>query len=324
MDYERLLCATGPYEGEILRASDRRHPHNIAWLHCVGSRQVIEGGNSYCSAVCCTYTQKQVILTKDHDGDARCTIFHNDIRSYGKDFERFYQRTEKLPEIRFFRSYTTIVKEDPETKNVTIRYSTPDEGVKEEEFDMVVLSVGLNPPHDFKGLANMFGIELNGHIDIPESVVTGCGAGAQCGEILDYRRGNLSKERIYPEERDVSKEEPRVGVYVCHCGANIGRIVNVPSTVDYALSLPNVVHAEESLFICSTEAAAMLAKDIRERGLNRVIVAACTPGRMSRYSGTPSGRRASTNITTTWRISGSIAPGSTRNKRKKPQRKHRI
>jgi heterodisulfide reductase subunit A len=304
MDYERLLCATGPYEGEILRASDRKHPHNIAWLHCVGSRQVIEGGNSYCSAVCCTYTQKQVILTKDHDADARCTIFHNDIRSYGKDFERFYQRTERLPGIRFVRSYTSIAREDPVTRNVFVRYSTPDDGVKEEEFDMVVLSVGLNPPRDFRDLAKIFVIELNPHgfcrvdpfnpmqtsrpgvfisgafqgpVDIPESVVTGCGAGSQTGELLDYRRGNLSKARVYPPERDVSREEPRVGVYVCHCGANIGRIVNVPSTVEYALGLPNVVHAEESLFICSTEAAAMLASDIKERGLNRVIVAACTP-----------------------------------------------
>ena len=304
MDYERLLCATGPYEGEILRASDKKHPHNIAWIHCVGSRQVIEGGNSYCSGVCCTYTQKQVILTKDHDADARCTIFHNDIRSYGKDFERFYQRTENLPGIRFIRSYTSIIKENPETGNVTIRYSTPDDGVKEEEFDMVVLSVGLNPPANVKDLADTFGIELNSHgfckinpvnpiettrpgifvsgafqgpMDIPESVLTASGAGSQCGELLSFRRGNLSKKRVYPTERDVSKEEPRIGVYVCHCGANIGRIVNVPSTVEYALSLPNVVHADESLFICSTEAAAMLAKDIEERGLNRVIVAACTP-----------------------------------------------
>jgi len=304
MDYERLLCATGPYEGEILRASDKKHPHKIAWLHCVGSRQVLPGGNSYCSAVCCTYTQKQVILTKDHDAGATCTIFHNDIRSYGKDFERFYQRTEKLPGIQFIRSYASVVREDPETKNVTVRYATFDDGVKEEEFDMVVLSVGLNPPTDNRGLAEKFGIELNengfckinpinsmettrpgifisgafqGPIDIPESVLTASGAGSQCGELLNYRRGNLARERVYPPERDVSQEEPKVGVYVCHCGANIGRIVDVPATVQYSLTLPNVVHAEESLFICSTEAAAMLAKDIEERGLNRVIVAACTP-----------------------------------------------
>lgn len=304
MDYERLLCATGPYEGEILRASNKKHPHKIAWIHCVGSRQVIPGGNSYCSGVCCTYTQKQVILTKDHDPEAECTIFHNDIRSYGKDFERFYQRAEKLPGIKFIRSYVSIGKEIPESKNVTIRYATAEEGVKEEEFDMVVLSVGLNPPKNNEKLSETFGIELNdqgfcqtnpfnpmettrpgvyisgafqGPIDIPESVVTASGAGAQCGEMLDYRRGNLSTERIYPEEKDVSQEEPRVGVYVCHCGANIGRIVNVPSAVEYAKTLPNVVHSDENLFICSTEAAATLAKDIKEKGLNRVVVAACTP-----------------------------------------------
>jgi heterodisulfide reductase subunit A len=304
LDYERLLCATGPYEGEIRRPSDGKHPKKIAWIHCVGSRQVIPGGNSYCSAVCCTYTQKQVILTKDHDAEAQCTIFHNDIRSFGKDFERFYQRAEKLPGIRFIRSYVSLGKESPESKNVTIKYSTTDDGVKEEEFDLVVLSVGLNPPADVKGLADKFGIELNsygfcktdpvnpmetsrpgifisgafqGPMDIPESVVTASGAGSQCGELLSYRRGKLARKRIYPAERDVSGEEPRVGVYVCHCGANIGRVVDVPSTVAYALTLPNVVHAQESLFICSTDAARQIADTIREKGLNRVVVAACTP-----------------------------------------------
>lgn len=304
LDYERLLCATGPFEGEILRTSNRKHPHKIAWIQCVGSRRVTPGDNSYCSAVCCTYAQKQVILTKDHDEWAECTIFHNDLRSYGKDFERFQQRTASLPNIRFIRSYASITREDPETKNVIIRYSTPDDGVKEEEFDMVVLSVGLAPPAEVDGLAETFGIELDSHgfcktnpmnpmettrpgifvsgafqcpMDIPESVLSASGAASQCGELLDYRRGKLARERVYPPERDASQEEPRIGVYVCHCGANIGRVVNVPETVQYSLSLPNVVHAQESLFICSTEAAAMLAKDIQERGLNRVIVAACTP-----------------------------------------------
>jgi heterodisulfide reductase subunit A len=306
MDYERLLCATGPYEGEILRASDRKHPHKIAWIQCIGSRQSNPqgDGNSYCSSVCCTYTQKQVILTKDHDAEAECTIFHNDIRSYGKDFERFFQRTEKLSGIRFFRSYVSVVKEDPQTKNVTVRYSTPDDGVQEEEFEMVVLSVGLNPPAEAKGLANKFGIELdthgfcetkevnpmattrpgvfisgafNGPTDIPESVFTASGAGAQVGELLDYRRGKLTEEKVFPPERDVSKEEPRIGVFVCHCGANIGRIVNVPSTVEYALTLPNVVYAQEQLFSCASNSAREITDITREKGLNRVVVAACSP-----------------------------------------------
>ncbi len=304
LDFERLLCATGPHEGEILRPSDKKHPHKIAWIHCVGSRQVIEGGNSYCSSVCCSYIQKQVILTKDHDAEAQATIFHNDIRSYGKDFERFYQRTEKLPGIEFIRSYVSIGREIPQTKNVTIKYSTTDEGVKEQEFDLVVLGVGLCPPRDATGLADQFGIQLNAHgfcktnpinpiettrpgifisgafsgpMDIPESVVTASGANALTGALLDYRRGKLAKDRIYPPERDVSEEEVRVGVFACHCGANIGRVVDVPGVVDYASSLKNVVHAEEGLFICSTDAAAQISKTIREKGLNRVVVAACTP-----------------------------------------------
>jgi heterodisulfide reductase subunit A len=304
MDYERLLCSTGPYAGEILRGSDRKHPHKIAWIQCVGSRRVTPGENSYCSAVCCTYTQKQAILTKDHDTEAQCTIFHNDIRSYGKDFERFYERTERLPGVRFIRSYTSIVREDPKTRNVTVRYSTNEDGVKEEEFDMVVLSVGLNPPADVKSIAGKFGIELNPHdfcritpvnpvstnrpgifvsggfqgpIDIPESVFSASGAGSKIGELLDHRRGKLSRERIYPAERDVSNEEPRIGVFVCHCGANIGRIVNVPETVEYCKTLPNVVHAQEQLFSCATNSAREITDMTKELGLNRVIVAACSP-----------------------------------------------
>jgi len=305
LDFERLLCATGPHEGEILRPSDKKHPHKMAWIHCVGSREVIPGGNSYCSAVCCSYIQKQVILAKDHDADIEATIFHNDIRSFGKDFERFYQRAEKLPGVRFIRSYVSLGKEIPETKNVTIRYATFEDGVKEEEFDLVVLGVGLNPPADVQKLADTFGIQLNPHgfcktnplnpmettrpgiyvsgafqgpMDIPESVVTASGAGALCGHLLGYRRGKLSRERIYPPERDVvSEEEVRVGVFVCHCGANIGRVVDVPSVVEYSSTLDNVVHAEEGLFVCSTDAAEQISNTIREKELNRVVVAACTP-----------------------------------------------
>jgi heterodisulfide reductase subunit A len=304
LDFERLLCSTGPYEGEILRASDGRHPQKMAWIQCVGSRRVTPGDNSYCSAVCCTYTQKQVILAKDHDDEAECTIFHNDIRSYGKDFEAYARRTEDLEGVRFIRSYANVVREDPETKNVVVRYSTPDEGVKEEEFDMVVLSVGLSAPEDREVISERFGIDLTGHgfcrveptnpmetsregvfvsgafqgpMDIPESVFSASGAGSQCGTLLNRRRGKLIRERVYPEERDVSGEEPRIGVFVCHCGANIGRVVDVPSTVEYALTLPNVVYAQEQLFSCATNSAQEITDMIREKDLNRVVVAACSP-----------------------------------------------
>ncbi|MBI2917743.1 MAG: CoB--CoM heterodisulfide reductase iron-sulfur subunit A family protein [Chloroflexi bacterium] len=304
LEFERLLCPTGPFEGEIRRPSDQQPPHRIAWIQCVGSRQVLPGGNSYCSAACCTYTQKQVILAKDHDAQIEATVFHNDIRSFGKDFERYFQRAESLPGVRFIRSYVSLGRELPQSKNVTIRYSTNGSGVKEEEFDLVVLSVGMNPPGNVQGLASRFGIELNSHgfcqtspanpmetsrpgvfvsgafqgpMDIPESVVTGSGASALCSQLLARRRGGLARDRVYPPERDASDEEPRVGVFVCHCGANIGRVVDVPAVVEYASTLDKVVHAQENLFACSTDAAREIADTIREKGLNRVVVAACTP-----------------------------------------------
>ena len=254
--------------------------------------------------MCCTYTQKQVILTKDHDAEAECTIFHNDIRSFGKDFERYFQRAEQLPGVEFIRSYASVAGEDPESGNIRVRYATPDEGVKETEFDMVVLSIGLNPPVDHQQMAGIYGIELNGHgfskaihtnpvktnrqgifvsgalqgpTDIPESVFMASGAGSQCGELLDFRRGKLARERIYPPEKDVSQEEPRVGVFVCHCGANIGSVVDVPSSVAYALTLPGVVYAQEQLFSCATNSAKEITDLAQEKGLNRVVIAACSP-----------------------------------------------
>ena len=304
MDFERLLSSTGPYDGQVLRASDKEHPRKIAWIQCVGSRKVTPGENSYCSGVCCTYTQKQVILTKDHDTAAECTIFHNDIRSFGKDFERYFQRAEQLPGVEFVRSYASVAGENPENGNVRVRYATPGDGVKEMEFDMVVLSIGLNPPLDNQKLADKYGIELNAHgfskavhtnpvktnrpgifvsgafqgpIDIPEAVFTASGAGSQCGELLDFRRGKLAREREYPPEKDVSQEEPRVGVFVCHCGANISSVVDVPSSVEYALTLPGVVYAQEQLFSCATNSAKEITDLAQEKGLNRVVIAACSP-----------------------------------------------
>ncbi len=304
MDYERLLSSTGPYEGRVLRNSDLKPPEKIAWLQCVGSRRVTPGENSYCSGVCCTYTQKQVILTKDHYAQTECTVFHNDIRSHGKDFERYFQRADQLSGTRFIRSYATVEGEDPETKNVIVKYASAEEGVKEELFDMVVLSVGLNPPANVKALSQKLAIDLNGHgfskvrdanpmqtnrpgifvsgaflgpTDIPESVFSASGAGTQCGALLDYRRWKLAKERVYPTERDLSEEAPRIGVFVCHCGANIGSVVNVPSAVEYARTLPDVVYAQEQLFSCATNSAKEITELAVEKGLNRVVIAACSP-----------------------------------------------
>lgn len=304
MDYERILSSTGPYEGEIKRTSDLKRPKKIAWIQCVGSRSLQKPSNSYCSSVCCTYTQKQVILTKDHIPDAECTVFHNDIRAYGKDFERFYQRAVDLSGVRFIRSYVSVVREDKKTGNIFIKYSTPHMGVIEEEFEMVVLSVGLDHPDDMRTIANKFGIDLNENnfakvdpftpvetskkgifvsgsfispMDIPQAVYTASSASARSGEFLAKRRGKLSTKRVYPLEKDVSNEKPRVGVFICACGANIGRVVNIKEVAEYAKSLPHVTYVQTQLFSCSTESAKQITNAIKEHNLNRIIVAACTP-----------------------------------------------
>ncbi|MBI4286551.1 MAG: CoB--CoM heterodisulfide reductase iron-sulfur subunit A family protein [Chloroflexi bacterium] len=304
LDYERMLSASGPYAGELRRPSDGKPPKKIAWLQCVGSRQVTPGGNSYCSSVCCMYTTKQAILTKEHDASVEATIFNNDIRAYGKDFERFYQRAQSMPGVRYIRSYVTAGREIPNTKNVTIKYALDSGEVKEEEFDLVVLSIGMAPPAEVEKLAGKLAIELNSHhfcktgeyspvetsrpgifasgafrgpMDIPESVLSGSGAAALCGQLLADRRGKLAREKVYPEERDTISEEPRIGVFVCHCGTNIASVVDVSQVAKYAATLSNVAYAEDTLFACSIDSNRHIADMVKEKKLNRVIIAACTP-----------------------------------------------
>ena len=230
-------------------------------------------------------------------------MFHNDIRTYAKDCERFFERTKSLPGVRFIRSYVSVVGENPQSGGVLLRYRGED-GVVEEEFDLVVLSVGLEATKKAEEIGRVFGIDLTEHHfcavdegcplqtscsgvfvcgtfagprDIPESVFGASGAAALAGSALKHRRARLAKPRKYPPEEDRRGEEPRIGVFVCHCGANIGRVVNVPLCVEFAKSLPGVVHAQEQLFSCATNSAQEIAQVIKEKRLNRVVVAACSP-----------------------------------------------
>jgi heterodisulfide reductase subunit A len=226
-----------------------------------------------------------------------------DMRCYGKEFDAYYERAQGEWGIEFVRSRVASVTEDPSTGNLFLHYVEIEEP-KEEEFDMVVLSVGMQPPKNVEKLAENLGIKLNkyrfcqtdtfspletskpgifvcgafgGPKDIPESVAQASGAASKAMCIIATERGKLIAEKEFPPERDVSQEEPRIGVFVCHCGINIGSVVNVPKVVDYAKTLPNVVYAEENLYTCSQDAQKLVAEKIRQHNLNRVVVASCTP-----------------------------------------------
>jgi len=305
LEFERTLSASGPFAGHLVRPSDHEEPRRIAWLQCVGSRNVNQCDNAYCSAVCCMYAIKQAVIAKEHSRNGlETTIFFMDMRTYGKDFERFYERAEHEQGVRFVRSRIHTVLEDPETRGLVLRYAAEDASVHEERFDMVVLSVGLQTSEEAKQLGRTVGLELDrygfcttpyfdsvatsrpgvftcgvfgGPKDIPESVMQASAAAAQAAALLSQARHTQTRAPELPPERDVRGEPPRIGVFVCHCGINIGGVVDVPAVVAYARTLPNVVLAEENLYTCSQDAQEHIKQMIRDRGLNRVVVASCSP-----------------------------------------------
>jgi len=302
IEFERILSASGPYGGMVLRPSDGEIPRKVAFIQCVGSRDA-KLGNNYCSSACCMYGIKEAVIAMEHSPGVQCTIFFMDVRAYGKEFDDYYIRAEKEHGVKFVRSRVSHIDEVLGSRNLIVRY-VDDQGSKDEEFDLVVLSVGMRPPKNAQELAKTMGIELNKYNfcstqtfsplntsrpgvyvcgafsapkDIPESVAQASGAAAKAASMIAPERGKLTVAKEYPPERDVSGEEPRIGVFICHCGINIGGIVNVPEVVEYAKTLPNVVYAEHNLYTCSQDTQKRIREKIKEHNLNRVIVASCTP-----------------------------------------------
>jgi len=300
LQFERVLSASGPYQGHVQRPSDGKEPKRIASIQCVGSR---EDQARYCSSVCCMYAVKHALMVKEHLTEVEYTIFFMDLRAYGKGFDAYYQRAQQEG-VRFVRARPATVEETGEDRNLRIKYLNEDGEFKDEEFDLVVLSCGLRPAAGAVEVARRLGLEMddNGYCatsllapletnrpgvfvcgafsepkDIPETVMQASGAAAGAMGLLAEARGTLVKPRQYPPERDVSAEEPKIGVFVCHCGRNIGGVVNVPQVVEYARTLPNVAYAEDNLYTCSTDSQGKIRKAIEDHGLNRVVVASCTP-----------------------------------------------
>ncbi len=303
IEFERMLSASGPTGGRLVRPSDGREPRNIAWLQCVGSREPSLGGRGYCSSVCCTYAVKEAVLAKEHcHGALDAAVFYMDIRTTGKDFERYYERARTEQGVRFVKARISHVVSSDGTNRV--RYV--DEAGKrvEEGFDLVVLSVGLEASAGSAELARILGVDLDSYRfvqtssyrpvrtsrrgvyvsgahqapkDIPSSVVDASAAAAEVAADLADVRWELTRTPELAEEQNVRGLPPRIGVFVCCCGTNIAGIVDVPRVVDFARTLPGVAYAEQNLFSCSQDTQDKMAGLIRQKGLNRVVVAACTP-----------------------------------------------
>jgi heterodisulfide reductase subunit A-like polyferredoxin len=305
IEFERILSATGPTMGHLVRMSDKKEPKKIAWFQCVGSRDLNKCDNSYCSSVCCMYAVKEAVIAKEHAAaDLDCAVFYMDMRTHGKDFEKFYASAKDQHGVRFIRSRVHTINPVRGSDDLEIGYVT-DEGILQKEvFDMIVLSVGLEIPPDIVDLAKRLDIELTdgnfckttatspvqtsregvyvcgafqGPKDIPESVMEASSAACSAGIKLASARGSLVKDKTFPAENNVEGQDPRIGVFVCNCGINIGGVANVPEIAEYAKGLPNVTYVQENLFSCSQDTQDKMAEIIKEKGLNRVVVAACTP-----------------------------------------------
>jgi heterodisulfide reductase subunit A-like polyferredoxin len=305
LEFERILSASGPYKGHLLRPSDKKGPKKIAWIQCVGSRNIHTGDRGYCSSVCCTYAIKEAMIAKEHSSiPVDATIFYIDVRTYGKDFERYYNRAKDEMGIRFVKSRINNILAGDEPGSLKILYTDEAGRRVQEDFDIVVLSVGMDIHQDSIDLANKLGIELDHYNfvhtssfepvstsragiyvcgtleapkDIPDTVAQASAAAASATSALSEVRGTRVKTKEYPPERDVSKEPIKIGVFICHCGINIGGVADVPAIVEYAKTLPHVEYAEDNLFSCSEDTQVMIKQVISERKLNRVVIASCTP-----------------------------------------------
>ena len=303
MDFERILSASGPYHGHLIRPSDNKEPKKIAWLQCVGSRDVNKCDRPYCSAVCCMYAIKEAVIAKEHaGGDLDPTIFFMDMRTYGKDFEKYYNRAKELG-VRFVRSRIHTIAPGLDG-DLVIEYADESGRLQREEYDMVVLSVGLEPTEGFTEVAKNLGVDLtdqgfiasstfepvstsrpgvyacgaiNEPKDIPISVMEASAAASGAAQGLAEARFTRTKTLEYPPEREISGEVPRIGIFVCHCGINIGGIVDVPAVTEYAKTLPFVELADHNLFTCSQDTQGKIKDAILENNLNRVVVASCSP-----------------------------------------------
>ncbi|CAB5079303.1 heterodisulfide reductase, subunit A/methylviologen reducing hydrogenase, subunit delta [Olavius algarvensis associated proteobacterium Delta 3] len=304
-EFERILSASGPYFGHLMRPLDREEPKRIAWLQCVGSRDKNRCGNGYCSSVCCMYAVKEAMIAKEHaHGDLDCVVFNMDMRTFGKDYELYYNRAKDKDGVTFLKARIHSVTEVPDRGDLIVKYADDTGRMQEEIFSMVVLSIGLQVQPDAAELAQRLGIELNeynfvktdtfapvttsrpgfytcgvlqGPKDIPGSITEASAAAWAAGADLVEGRGTDIPKIEVPEQRDVTQEEPRIGVFVCNCGINIGGIVDVPAVREYAATLPGVAFSDDNLFTCSQDTQDKIKDVITEHRLNRVVVASCSP-----------------------------------------------
>ena len=297
---ERMLSASGPTAGEILRPSDHQPPRSIAFLQCVGSRT---RERDYCSSACCMYAMKEAVLAKEKNPELDTEIFYMDLRAFGKGYYRYYEQAKEEFGVKFTRCRVPTVKKDPTTDNLFFTAIGEDGGSERREFDLVVLSVGQTPSPRFVELGEILSIELNkwgfcktqelsptesskegvfvcgsasAPKDIADTLVEASAAACQVSELLSSQRGQSITTKDYPEELDLSETEARAAIFLCACGEEIASAIDMEEMLDFAKGLHGVVYVEQIPYLCHKDTLEQVKEKIREHEVNRVIFAACS------------------------------------------------
>jgi heterodisulfide reductase subunit A-like polyferredoxin len=299
LQFERVLSSAGP-AGRIKRPSDGRDAKRMAFIQCVRGTET----GDYCSSICCMSTAKEAMSALDRapDGELEISIFCREILALGKDSDSHIDRAMNEKGITYVRAFPSRLREMPdETLSITYRNGKGTE--EEQEFDLVILNMGLQVPSGARRMAERLGVELNPFgfaqtqrfsplassrpgiylagafqepKDISESVAQASGAAASAMGLLTAVRGTLTVRHEYPWERDVADESPRIGVFVCHCGQNIASVVDVEWVARKVSKMPGVCYAEASTYACSDSNLQHIRDMIRKHRLNRLVVAACS------------------------------------------------
>lgn len=316
MEFERLLNAAGPTQGKIILGSDGKQPKRILFVQCVGSRD-IHRAEEFCSRICCMYAVKEAVIAKEHQPDlSEITILGMEIRAYGKGFEEYFQRA-KSDGIKYVKGRVAQIEEDLKTGELLVRAEDViNDRIQDIKTDLVVLSSAVLPNKTNDKLSKTLDIQLDSHgffqerplpctasestrtgiflsgcaqgpKDIPDSVAQGSAAAAMAGKYLDKScvkitlpiSSELALSKIEQKGEKLGEEliEPRIGVFVCHCGINIAGVLDVPALVKYTKRLPDVVFTADNLYTCSDDAQRYIQEMITEHNLTRVVVASCTP-----------------------------------------------
>ena len=305
IEFERIVSGSGPYHGKLIRPSDGKEIRKVAWLQCVGSRDMHTDAD-YCSSICCMFSVKEALLAKERsNGQAETTIFYMDMRTFGKDFQRYRDKAEKEYGVRFQRSRVHSVEQTELGGDPRIVYTDIHGTGREEIYDLVVLAVGQRPPAGSDVLAGTTGIELNqwgfcqlkpfsltltsqdgvyvagsfsGLRDISESVIQASSASLGASRLIHSKGGGLAEARESEVTfRDVSREPSQVMVALCTCGDSMMQAAQIEEVESFLADLDSVSHIQRFENICTQEGWSQLEQAIEESGANRLLIGACMP-----------------------------------------------